>query len=118
MVSVGKGAARRIPLLQMAELYREPARLNRIQPSIVAFNVVVILLGLTVVANHFHLLGEDRIVCCDRAALATRAEVLAGIEAESGCDAHRASALPGFIFLRIVFRAVSLASVLHHDQIE
>src|SRR5437762_11782230 len=112
MVAVGKGAARRIPLLQVAELYREPARLDGIQSSIVAFNVVVILLGLTVVANHFHSLREDRIVCCDRPALTTRAQVLAGVEAESGCDAHRASALPGFILLRIVFCAVTLAIFL------
>ena len=73
----------------MPQLGSENPRLDRIQPAVVAFQVVIILLRLPVITDHVALARQFFVVGGNGTSLATGAEVLAGIEAERGSPANR-----------------------------
>src|SRR5262249_13624579 len=87
-------ATLRVPGLEVWQLRPQKGRLNGVQPPVVALEVVVILLRLAVLPEHpdgpRHLL----VVGGDGSALATRAEVLPRLYADSGGPAVRARVWP------------------------
>src|ERR1700674_275269 len=113
MVAVGKITPRFMPFGKVAKFHREPSRLNGVQPTIVAFDIVVILFRLAVVADHLHPLRHSLIVCRDSSALATGSQILAGIKTESSRLPHRTGTLPGIFLLREVLSAVRLARIFN-----
>src|ERR1700676_4554895 len=54
---------------EVSKLDREDSRLDRIETSVVTLYVVVILLRLSVIAQHANLASDLFIVCCDRSGL-------------------------------------------------
>ena len=44
----------------MRQLHMQQSGLNRIQAPVIAFDVVVILLRLSVIAEHLHFRGDSR----------------------------------------------------------
>src|SRR5215472_690275 len=101
----------------MTELDREPARLNGIEPTVVSFDVVVILLRLAVIAKHSQPRGHIFVVRGNRTTLSESAEILAWIEAERCGFSDGPSVAPGLGLLRKILRAVRLASVFDDHQI-
>ena len=67
----------------MSQLDSQEGRLDRIQAAIVALDVVVVLLGLTVLSQAADVLKEPGIVSHRCPRFAARAEVLARIETEA-----------------------------------
>src|SRR5438270_8646875 len=106
-----------IPIVQMAELYMENSGLNGIESSVVAFDFVVVLARLPMVAQHANSGCDVLIMRCDRACLAAGPKILARIKAESSCFADGSRLLPALVFLRKVPRAMGLARILDHQQI-
>ena len=76
VIAVGKIAPRLIPLGQMAQFHREPARLNGVQPPVITFDVVVVLFCLAVIADHLHALGHLLVVGSNRSRFAAGSQKL------------------------------------------
>ena len=95
----------------------EDARLDRVEPAVVALEVVGVLRRLAVVAEHPARLGELVVVGGDGARLAAGAEVLRGVEAERGGAAHGAGPAPRALPLREVLGPVGLAGVLDDREL-
>ncbi len=70
--------------------------MNRVQPAVVAFDIVIVLFRLAVIAKHAHALGHRFVIGSDGAAFATSPEILAWIEAKGGREADRSSFSPAF----------------------
>src|SRR5271165_1034906 len=100
----------------MFQLLPQDAGLNRIQPAVVAFYVVVVLLRLTMVADDPDLGGDGHVIGRDCSGLAAGAEVLPWVEAEPCGAAHRTGLAPTILLPREVFGAVGLAGVFNDDQ--
>src|SRR6516225_4498386 len=81
-IHLSSGAPFNGPLLQMRQLDVQNRCLHRVQPAIVAFYGMMILLTLTVVANHAYSIGKRFVVRRDCPTFPTRAQVLAGVETE------------------------------------
>ena len=94
----------------------QQACLNRIQPAVVAFHVVIVLRGLAVVAQHLHGLRDGGIVRGGRARFAAGSQVFPRIKAEGRGSSHRSRLHPAVVLSRKIFGAVRLAGVLNHDQ--
>src|ERR1035438_2842609 len=109
-------AATRVPLCNMWQLGGQNPGLDCIQPSIVAFHVVVILLCLTMIAQHPDSACQRAVVRSYCSAFATRSEILPWIKAECRSAAHRPWLHPAVLFLWKVFGAVRLARILNHNQ--
>src|ERR1017187_5521177 len=71
-----------VPLSEMLKLYMKNSRLNGIQPTVVAFHVVVVLLRLAVVPDHADLRSQRTVVGGHRTSFATRSEILPRIKTE------------------------------------
>src|ERR1700739_1056840 len=71
----------------------------------------MVLLLLSVIAQHSKALGNIRVIRNDHAAVAVRAQIFPGIETKCG------SVSQGPRSLTFVQRAVSLAGVFNHDQL-
>ena len=110
-------AALPIPLFQITKLHREESGLDRIQPSVVALNVVIVLLRLAVVAEHANFLRQLRVVSCYGSGFAASTQVLAGIKAEGSSFAHGSRFLPTLFFSREILGSVGLAGIFYHHQI-
>src|SRR6266403_3195299 len=78
---------------------------------------MVILLCLTMIAQHSRFLRERFFVSRDRACFATRPQVLSRIETESGSSPHGTSRPPAVFLFREILCAVSLAGVFDDDQL-
>ena len=117
LIAIGNVPALFIPFLEMLELQSQDAGLNRIQPAVVSFEFVIILLRLPVVAQHPDFLCKLFIVGRNRARFSASAQVFSWIEAKCGRAAHRASPLPTILLLRKVFCTVGLASIFDDDQV-
>src|SRR5262250_1469928 len=83
-----------IPLRQMLQLHVKNSALNGIQASIVAFEVVIILLCLAMVAQHAAVRRNRSVVGCDRAPFAASSQVFARIKAEGSDTPHRSCREP------------------------
>src|SRR5271156_5275734 len=77
---------------------------------------MVILAGLTMIAQQTHLLRQRLVVRRDRSGFSTGAQILPWVEAESSRMAHRTCFSPAVFFFRKVFCAVRLAGVLDDDK--
>src|SRR5271157_6563151 len=102
----------------MPELDAQNAGLNRIQPAVVPFHIVIVLLGLAMIAKHLDSARNITVVGRDGARFAASPQVLAGIKTEPRSDAHRSDLFPGALFLREVLRPMGLAGIFHHSQVE
>src|SRR5271154_106826 len=114
MVTMCKRPAGGIPLREVTQLHRKPARLDGVEPPVISLDIVVILLSLTMVANHLHALGHSLVIRGDCARFATRSKILPRVETECRSFAHGTRTLPGIILLREIFGAMRLASVFNH----
>src|SRR5688572_30761504 len=81
----------RVPLLEVRQLVQERDRLDRVEARRPPRNLVAVLLPLSVLAKRDDAIGELVVVCRERAGVADRAEVLAGVEAEGGREPDRKS---------------------------
>jgi len=59
VVASGSGASFGVPVIQVAELDSQKTGLDCIEAAVVAFEVVVVLFGLTVVSQHLDLLATS-----------------------------------------------------------
>ena len=87
--------------------------LNRIQPSVEAFDIVVVFLRLAVVAQHFDFTGQIGIICCCRPSLTTCSKIFPGIEAERS----RMAMEPAFIQRLSLFEKYSAPCAWHASSI-
>jgi hypothetical protein len=94
----------------------QESSLQGIQPSVIAFDVVVILLRLAVIAQHLDFLSKIFIVRRNRSGFPACAQVLAGIEAKCRCASDRACFHPAVKLSRKVLGPVCLASIFNHDE--
>ena len=78
------GAPFLVPAVEQPQLQLEHDRLDRVEPSRVALEIMVILPPLPVFAERANRLGEARVARGERAGVAHRSEVLGRIEAERG----------------------------------
>src|ERR1700723_3141856 len=101
----------------MTEFYAQDARLQGIEASVVALDIVIILLRLAVFAKHAHFLGDRFTVGGCRARFAACAQILSWVKAEGRSVAHRAGFPPAIFLLRKILGAMSLTGVFHHDQV-
>src|SRR5713226_9331975 len=60
VIRLGSLLSPTIPIGEVSKLYRKDSRLDRIEMSVVTLYVVVILLGLSVIAQHANLRSEER----------------------------------------------------------
>src|SRR5215472_6138325 len=111
MIAMGQIPARIVPFRQMSQFYREPSRLNGIEPPVVTLDVVVILSRLPMISDHLHPFRQGFVICRDCPALTTGSKVFARIKTECRRKAHRAGFPPGTSIAREIFSPMSLASV-------
>src|SRR5579859_1439494 len=104
-----------VPDLEMPELDRQNPRLNRIQSTVVALDFMIVLLGLTMIAQLSDFLREREIIRCDRPCFAARSQILAGVKAEGAGRSHRACLLPTVFLLGKIFRPMRLTSVFYDN---
>src|SRR5580692_11145372 len=100
VVLAGMLAATLVPFRQILQFHPQNACLQRIEPSVIAFDIVVILLGLPMVANHFALARDRFVIRRNRAPFSARTKVLAGIETERRSLTHGAALPPPVLRLR------------------
>src|ERR1700688_3181834 len=100
----------------MLKLCAEEGGLHRIESSVVSLDIVVILLGLTMIPDHFAGVRQLRIVRCNRATFSASAQIFARIKAECGRASHRTSPEPAVLLAREVLGAVRLAGIFDNDQ--
>src|SRR5207245_7369006 len=96
---------------------QQESGLDCIQPPVIAFDVVVVLHCLSMIADHLYLLRQARIVRSDCARLPTGPQILAWVKAECRRPAHRAGLHPAIALAGKIFSAVGLAGVFDHDEI-
>src|SRR5215470_5866560 len=99
----------------MAQLHRQQSGLNRVEPAVVPFDFVEVLLRRPVVAEDPAASCDSLITGGDSAAFAACAEILARVEAEGCRVTHGSCGAPALLLLREVLRAVGLTGILN-DQ--
>src|SRR3979490_806213 len=100
----------------MPEFHAQYTRLDGIEPAVVAFDFMVVLPGLSMIAQHFGGSRNPFVIGCDRAAFTACPQILARIKAEGGRVSHRAGLAPAIFFLREILGAMRLAGVFNHDE--
>src|SRR5437016_8439595 len=98
-----------VPIWQEFEFRLQDTRLDRIEPAIVSFDLVAILLRLAMVAKHANLCCKGCIVGGNRAGFSTCAEILGRIEAESNGMGDRNDTAPTIFLMGRVIRSACLA---------
>ena len=88
-VGGGERASLGVPDVEVAQLVEKDGCLDRVEARGEAFEVVAVLGALAVLAQRDHLIREVLVVRDERAGVAHRAQVLAGIEAEGRCATDR-----------------------------
>src|SRR5579872_5522837 len=106
-----------VPFRQMAQLHPQEASLQGVETPVVARDVVVILFGLAVVANHPYGPRHFFVVRRHCPGFTTSSQILAWIEAEGSRYSHRSRLLPHIVFSGEVLRPVSLTGVFHDNQL-
>src|ERR1039458_2154681 len=100
----------------MSQLHTQDSSLDCIETSVVSLDIVVILLGLAMIAQHLSGVGNARIIGGDCPPFATGSQVLPRVKTECSGTAYRTSFEPPTVLSRKVFSAVSLACVFNDDQ--
>src|SRR5580692_6113256 len=95
----------------MAELYMQKSCLHRIQTAIVAFDVVVVFLGLAVIPQHADLCRNGWIVSRGSPRFPACTEILPWVEAECCGPADGSSLDPAVQLLRKIFGPMRLAGI-------
>ena len=80
LISTGALPTPFVPCRETTELHSQDAGLKGIQPAVVSFHLVIVLLSLTVVPQHPNLLGELGIVSYNCPGFSTSAQVLSGVK--------------------------------------
>src|SRR3954471_5490617 len=106
-----------VPGPEMTKLDPQHTSLNGVEPAVVPLHAVDVLLRLAMVAQHLATPGDPLVVCRDRACLAARSEVLAGIKTERRRTSHRSCRPPPAVFSRKVLGAVCLAGIFDHGEV-
>src|SRR5439155_3762118 len=88
VVALGRLVSLPVPLNQFPKFHREETRLDRVEPPIVALEVMTVLLHLSVIAQHANFLRKQFIAGCNRSGFPAGPEVLSRIEAKRGRPAH------------------------------
>src|SRR6267142_3789787 len=101
----------------MAKFGGEKTGLQGIEAAVVAFNLVVILLGLAVIANNAHGLSHGLVVSCYGASFSAGPKILSRIEAESSCVPHTSGLFPSILRLGEVLSPMRLASILNNNEV-
>src|SRR5579859_4609870 len=83
---------------QEFEFGLQDPRLERVEPPVVSFDLMAILVRLPMVAQHPNLLGKRCIIGSHCACFSACAQVLTRIEAESCSMAHGADTPPPILF--------------------
>src|SRR6266568_6676230 len=84
----------RVPLCQVGQFGVQDSGLYGVEPAVITLHIVVVLLNLTVIAQHPHLLGCSGIIRSRGTSLTTRSQILPRIETEGRGLAHRARHYP------------------------
>src|SRR5262245_43227833 len=100
----------------MPQFRAQKRGLHGIQPTVVTLEVVVILRGLSMVAQHPDSPCHGFVASGDRSGLSTGTEVLAGVEAEGRGLAERARPARCSI-VRPVFCSMRLAGILDDKEV-
>jgi hypothetical protein len=74
----------RIPFAKVTKFHQKHSRLNCVKPRVRPDNNMNVLRRSTVVPQQSQPFGMDWIMACDNARISIRAQVLAGIKAETG----------------------------------
>src|ERR1700741_727528 len=82
MIAMRQRSARIVPVRKVPKLYGQPSGLDGIESTVVALNIVVILLRLAVIANHLHALSHLFIIGRDGATFAAGTKILSRIKTE------------------------------------
>src|SRR5260370_9467800 len=88
VISLGGSLPAGVPLGKVSQFGCQNSRLDRIQAAVIAFDIVIILASLAVVAQHAHLAREYFVIGRDRTCLAARSQILSRVEAKSSGSAH------------------------------
>jgi hypothetical protein len=110
-IGVGKVAPARVPGIQMGELDSQDRSLDGVKPVVQGQRDVLVLDPLTVIAKLTHGAVHLARVGDQHAAIAEGAQILGGVEAESGAHPKR----PGAPASKK--RAMSLAGILDHMKL-
>src|SRR5713101_2576605 len=102
----------------MLKFYMKESRLNGVQAPVIAFDIVIVLLRLAVIADHANLGSERFVIGRDCSRFSASAKVLARIKTECRGAADRASGQPAILFAGEVLRSVGLTGIFDHDEIE
>src|SRR5713226_4081109 len=116
VITVGNFWAVSIPFGQMAKFGGEKTGLQGIEAAVVAFDLVIILLGLAVIAKNAHGLSHGLVVSGYGTSFSARAKILSGIKAERGSVAHTSRFFPCVCRLGEVLSAVRLASIFDNNE--
>src|ERR1700727_1490451 len=100
----------------MFEFDVQKPSLDRVQSAVIAFDVVIVLLGLAVIAKHTHAGRDGGIVRGGCTSFPACPKILAWVKAESGRVAHRPGLLPAVLPSRKVLRTVCLAGILDNKN--
>ena len=100
-----------VPFIEMSELDAQNRRLQWIEPAVATLNFIHIFYARAVIAQHADAVGDFWIIGRDRAAIAHRAKILAGIKTPGDGVAVRADALS------LIARAMGLGGVLQHVKL-
>ena len=83
-----------IPLIEVLKFDSEYPSLNRIQPSVITLNFMVIFSRLPVIAQHLYPSGNVLIVSGYRASFPTRTQIFPRIKTERGHAPDGTRSLP------------------------
>src|ERR1700733_16137448 len=100
----------------MSEFRVQQAGLEGVQSAVVPLDIVIVLLGLAMVAQHADLFRQAGIVGGDRACFAASPQILSRVEAERCRLAHRTSLHPSIVLARKILGAMRLASIFKDCQ--
>src|SRR5262249_56255891 len=90
------------PPRQVPQLHAQDARLDGVEPSVIALNSMRILVTLAMITQHANFGRNRRIVGGHRPGLAAGAEVFTRVKAEGRGIAQRAGLLPAVVPTREV----------------
>src|SRR5882724_11016470 len=100
----------------MSQFDAQKPGLDCVKPSVIALDIMVVLLGLTMITDHPDLCCNLFIVARHRAGFAACSQILSRVETKSRGISHGARLQPGLPFFRIVLSSVRLASILDHQD--
>src|SRR5688572_6393280 len=99
------------PRFDMLQLYAQNCPLNSIEPPVPADHIMIILLRLTVFAEHRNLGPQSIAIRHARTALTARAKVFPRIKTETTDIANRPRALA------LILGAMRLRCIFHHREL-